>query len=98
MKLRTLLAILIIISVFCAIPALGELAAPNANGVTMGHVHLYTKDVASQTHFWVDIMGGKAVKNEKISLIEFPGVFIMLNPTAPRRRRPARSSITSASW
>jgi catechol 2,3-dioxygenase-like lactoylglutathione lyase family enzyme len=83
MKLRTLLAILIIISVFCAIPALGELAAPNANGVTMGHVHLYTKDVASQTHFWVDIMGGKAVKNEKISLIEFPGVFIMLNPTAP---------------
>jgi predicted enzyme related to lactoylglutathione lyase len=49
----------------------------------MGHVHLYTKDVAAQTHFWVDVMGGKAVMNEKISLIEFPGVFIMLNPTAP---------------
>ena len=79
MKLRTLMAI----SVFGAIPALAQLAALNADGVTMGHVHLYVKDVAAQTHFWVDIMGGKAVKNEKISLIEFPGVFIMVNPTAP---------------
>src|SRR5437016_2711258 len=79
MKLRTVMAI----SVFGAIPALAQLAALNADGVTMGHVHLYVKDVAAQTHFWVDIMGGKAVKNEKISLIEFPGVFIMLNPTPP---------------
>ena len=83
MKLRNLIAISIAVSVFCAIPALAELAAPNSTGVTMGHVHLYTKDVAAQTHFWVDIMGGKAVMNEKISLIEFPGVFIMLNPTPP---------------
>ena len=45
---------------------MGQLAAPNAQGVTMGHVHLHVKDVAAQTHFWVDIMGGKEVHNVSV--------------------------------
>ena len=49
----------------------------------MGHMHLYVKDVAAQTHFWVDIMGGKVVHNEKLSMIEFPGVFLILTQTDP---------------
>jgi catechol 2,3-dioxygenase-like lactoylglutathione lyase family enzyme len=80
MKTRILLALLL------AIPAFAQLAPPNAEGITMGHIHLNVKDVAAQEHFWVDLMGGKPVKNEKLSLIEFPGVYIMLNqkePTAP---------------
>jgi catechol 2,3-dioxygenase-like lactoylglutathione lyase family enzyme len=82
MKLR----IVILAVLLAALPALAQLAAPNAQGVTMGHVHLYVKDVAAQTHFWVDIMGGKAVHNEKLSMIAFPGVFIILaqmDPTGP---------------
>src|SRR5579871_7006225 len=82
MKRRTLLASLL----FCAIPALAQLAPPNAAGVTMGHIHLHVKDVAAQTHFWVDVMGGKPVHNEKLSMIEFPGVFLILaqaDPTGP---------------
>jgi catechol 2,3-dioxygenase-like lactoylglutathione lyase family enzyme len=82
MKLRTLTVSLLLL----AIPALAQLVSPNAQGVTMGHVHLRVKDVAAQTHFWVDIMGGKEVHNGKVSLIEFPGVFIMLaqgDPSGP---------------
>ena len=82
MKLRTLTVLLL----FLVLPALAQLAAPNAQGVTMGHMHLYVKDVAAQTHFWVDIMGGKPVHNEKLSMIEFPGVYIILtqaDPTGP---------------
>src|SRR5580704_10983365 len=79
MKLR---AVVLAVLLF-ALPALAQLASPNARGVAMGHVHLYVKDVAAQTHFWVDIMGGKVVHNEKLSLIQFPGVFIMLNQADP---------------
>jgi len=64
----------------------GQLAAPNEAGVRLGHVHLLVKDVAAQERFWVDMMGGKAVKNGPLSLIEFPGVYIMLRqgePTGP---------------
>src|SRR5580704_15742549 len=79
MKLR---AVVLAVLLF-ALPALAQLASPNAQGVTMGHVHLYVKDVAAQTHFWVDIMGGKAVHNEKLSMIAFPGVFIILTQMDP---------------
>ena len=70
----------------------GQLAPPNDAGVRLGHVHLLVKDVAAQERFWVDMMGGKAVKNGPLSLIEFPGVYIMLrqgDPTGP----PAGSSL-----
>ena len=82
MKLRTAIPTLLL----AALPVLAQLAPPNAQGVTMGHVHLYVKDVAAQTHFWVDIMGGKIVHNEKLSMIAFPGVFLILtqgDPTGP---------------
>ncbi len=52
----------------------------------MGHIHLIVKDTAAQEHFWVSMMGGKLVHNGSLSLIEFPGVFIMLRqgePTGP---------------
>jgi len=82
MKLRTLVSSILL----CAIPALAQLAPPNAQGVTMGHMHLYVKDVAAQTHFWVDMMGGKVVHNEKITMVAFPGVFLIFtqaDPTGP---------------
>jgi catechol 2,3-dioxygenase-like lactoylglutathione lyase family enzyme len=60
------------------VPGMAELAAPNASGVAMGHVHLVVKDINAQKHFWVDLMGGKLVKNQKLEMIEFPGVFILL--------------------
>ena len=93
MKLRTLLATILL----CAIPALAQLAPPNAQGVSMGHVHLFVKDIPAQMHFWVDIMGGKAVHNEKLNMIEFPGVYIFNQTDTSRLPPPAPSSITSAS-
>ena len=85
MKLRTT----ILASLFACllgIPAFAQLAPPNAEGVTMGHIHLHVKDVAAQQHFWVDIMGGKPVHNGKLAMIEFPGVYLILaqaDPTGP---------------
>ena len=68
------------------LPLSAQLAAPNAAGVTMGHVHLNVKSIEAQKHFWVDIMGGKPVANQQLEMIEFPGVFVILrkqDPTGP---------------
>jgi catechol 2,3-dioxygenase-like lactoylglutathione lyase family enzyme len=72
--------------VFTVAPLLGQLAAPNTDGVSMGHIHLAVKDVEAHKHFWTAVMGGTLVKNGPLELIQFPGVYIMLRqgePTAP---------------
>jgi len=76
------------IALLLAVTALSQAqpAPPNAAGVRMGHIHLYVKDVAAQQQFWTSMMGGVAVSNKKLEMIQFPGVFILLrkaDPTGP---------------
>jgi len=76
----------LIAAAFAALPACGQLAPPNEAGVTMGHVHLFVKDVEAQKHFWTAEMGGTVVQNGALMLIQFPGTYIMLrqaDPTGP---------------
>jgi len=78
--------VLFALAICLAVPLAAQLAPPNDAGVTMGHVHLYVKNVDAQTRFWTSIMGGKAVANEKLAMIQFPGVFLILRemePSAP---------------
>jgi len=58
-------------------PALAQLAPPNDIGVSLGHIHLVVRDVESHKKFWTTI-GGAVVTNGPLSLIQFPGIFIML--------------------
>lgn len=67
----------VLLAASLAIPAAGQLYPPNANGVSLSHIHLYVSDVAAQQKFWV-LMGGVPVANEKLEMIQFPGVFILL--------------------
>jgi catechol 2,3-dioxygenase-like lactoylglutathione lyase family enzyme len=74
----------VVVALLLAFAQLGEPA--NDAGVKLGHVHLIVKDVQAHTRFWTEALGGKLVKNGSVSLIEFPGIFIMLqqgDPTAP---------------
>ena len=66
------------VAMLAALPAHAQLAQRNQLGVTMGHMHLTVKDVDAQKHFWIDLMGGKLVKNGPLELIQFPGVYVML--------------------
>jgi catechol 2,3-dioxygenase-like lactoylglutathione lyase family enzyme len=78
--------ILLITAAFAALPASAQLMPPNSAGVTMGHIHLFVKDVEAQKHFWTATMGGTVVQNGQLMLIQFPGVYIMLrqaDPSAP---------------
>jgi catechol 2,3-dioxygenase-like lactoylglutathione lyase family enzyme len=81
MKIRFALAFLA--AVFAAVPACAQLAPANGAGVTMGHIHLFVKDVEAQKKFWTAEMGGKVVQNGPLMLIQFPGVYIMLRQADP---------------
>jgi extradiol dioxygenase family protein len=59
-------------------PAFAQLAPPNDIGVALGHIHLAVKDVEAQKTFWTTMLGGKLVTNGPLTLIEFPGIFVML--------------------
>ena len=70
-----------------AAPGRAELtneAAP----VIVGHYHLNVTSIADHRKFWVDTLGGKAVKVGTVDAIEFPDVYLLLHvqtPSGPTR-------------
>jgi catechol 2,3-dioxygenase-like lactoylglutathione lyase family enzyme len=82
MKLR-------LIALFCATlfgtttpAAFAQLAAPNNAGVAMGHIHLNVHDVDAARQFYVSL-GGRAVRNGTLDMVEFPGAYIILRKQDP---------------
>jgi catechol 2,3-dioxygenase-like lactoylglutathione lyase family enzyme len=57
-----------------------QLAVPGPSGVVMGHLHLATKDMEASRRFWA-ALGGVAVQNGQLQLIQLPGTFVMLRQT-----------------
>src|SRR5687768_1040725 len=51
---------------------------PNAEGVTMGHWHLNTRDVDANKRIFV-AMGGTAIKAGNFEVVRFPGVAVYLH-------------------
>jgi catechol 2,3-dioxygenase-like lactoylglutathione lyase family enzyme len=58
-------------------PLHAQLAAPNSTGDAIGHVHLNVKDIEAQKRFWTEL-GGKFTHNEKLQMMQFPGIYIIL--------------------
>lgn len=77
---------------FAVAPLPAQLAAPNAEGVSMGHIHLAVRDVDAQKAFWTGIMGGVPVKNGPLEMIRFPGAYILLRK-ADQPEPPAGSIV-----
>ena len=59
---------------------LGE--PPNDLGVKLGHVHLTVKNIDAQRRFWTEVMGGTLIKNGSLPMIQFPGIYILLQEGA----------------
>ena len=73
----------LIAALFAALPASAQLAPPNDAGVTMGHVHLFVKDVEAQKNFWTADDGRHSRAKRALMLIQFPGTYIMLRQADP---------------
>jgi catechol 2,3-dioxygenase-like lactoylglutathione lyase family enzyme len=75
--MKAMIASVFLLALVFTMPAAGQLAGPNAAGVRMGHIHLYVSDVPAQQKFWAT-MGGVPVANQRLEMIQFPGVFILV--------------------
>jgi catechol 2,3-dioxygenase-like lactoylglutathione lyase family enzyme len=67
-------------------PALAQLAPADDAGVRLGQIGLIVKDADAERRFLIDMMGGVPVENGKTSMIQFPGVYVIVtqgDPTGP---------------
>ena len=77
--MRRLVTILGLLSLaFGAAPASAQLAPPNEMGVTMGHLHMNSRDIEANKKILV-AMGGVAQKNGNFEIVKFPGAIVFLN-------------------
>jgi len=79
MAMRTLTAILLLT---LASSAWGQLPAPNAAGVSMGHLHLNVRDPEAHRVFWTTL-GGTLVKLGDMEVIKFPDVLVLYRKAEP---------------
>src|ERR1019366_3022703 len=73
MRIKSLVAL----AVISIAPLAAQLASPNSTGDSIGHVHLNVKDIDAQQRFWTQL-GGTSVNNEKLQMMQFPGIYIIL--------------------
>jgi len=82
MSIKSLAAIVVLNIILGSAPLSAQLATPNAMGVSIGHVHVNARDLEAQQRFWPQL-GGTLVHNEKIQMVQFPGMFINLRKQDP---------------
>ena len=65
-------------SIIAVAIAIAQLAAPNAAGVAMGHLHYVVRDVEANRRFWV-ALGGVAHDSATSHVVAFPDVLVVLS-------------------
>ncbi len=83
-------AILLAGSLISAVPVSAQLPAPNAAGVSAGHLHMMVRDPAAHKKIWVDLFGAQVVASGSLELVKLPGIFLILS-----KGEPAEGSIGS---
>ena len=74
---------LVLVLAAAAPPAEAQLATPNANGITYGHVHLNVSDVEAHKKLWVDFFGGEVVQKGPATAVRLPNFLIALTEREP---------------
>jgi catechol 2,3-dioxygenase-like lactoylglutathione lyase family enzyme len=73
--------LLLTLAALIATPAFAQLAPANPVGATIGHLHINATDVDVQSRFWTQV-GGTIVQREKLTMVQFPGIYILLRKQA----------------
>ena len=70
---------ILLLALLTATPAFAQLATPNKEGVSMGHLHYVVKDVEANKRFWVALGGDSFTGGDgTAAMIRFPDVVIVL--------------------
>lgn len=77
------LASVCLVALAIATPVHAQLAAPNAAGVTYGHVHLSVTDIELHKKLWVEHFGGAVVQKGTLTAVKLPNMLIAFRTTAP---------------
>src|SRR3954449_7790757 len=82
---RMLIALGVSLLVWIDMPHLAAQLLNKDAPVIVGHYHLNVTSVDAHKKFWVDTLGGTAMKfgSDNIDVIRFPDVFLFLNAKAP---------------
>ena len=74
--------------------AVAQTMPPNETGVTMGHLHLNSRDLEANKKIFVG-MGGEALNLGALQYVRFPGVSVILNlpPGAPPEAGPTVGTV-----
>ena len=59
-------------------PVRAQLPAPNAAGVSAGHIHMMVRDPAAHKKIWTDLFGAQVVRSGSLELLKLPGIFLIL--------------------
>jgi catechol 2,3-dioxygenase-like lactoylglutathione lyase family enzyme len=70
-------------TVVSATNSVAHLAAPNAAGVAMGHVHVKSRDMAAERKLWVDVLGGIPGQLGPMETARFAGGLVLYEPGEP---------------
>jgi catechol 2,3-dioxygenase-like lactoylglutathione lyase family enzyme len=77
------ITLLVLASALLSPCAYAQLAAPNDAGVSMGHLHLNSKDPELQKKFWIDFIGAQPAKLGPVDVYTLPGVIVFVNKAEP---------------
>ena len=80
--MRKLILVLTCAVLLPAGAAQAQLLAPNATGVSMGHLHYFVRDMAASRKFWMDL-GATPVMLGTREVLRFPGVTVLLSQGEP---------------
>src|SRR5215813_842150 len=72
-----------VVFLFTQAIAFAQLTAPNDSGISIGHIHLYSKDPDAQKKIWVEALGAEVTKTGTFELLRLPGVYIIINKAEP---------------
>ena len=78
MHRRTSISALALIGFLLADPLPAQLPAPNAAGVSAGHMHMMVRDPAAHKKLWVELFGAQVVQSGTLELLKLPNIFLIL--------------------
>jgi catechol 2,3-dioxygenase-like lactoylglutathione lyase family enzyme len=76
---------LVLFALMCAAPASAQLHAAKDGPIVYGHHHLNVTSIDAHKKFWIDTLGGKAIKvgTSPNEIVMFPNVLIFLRQQMP---------------
>lgn len=54
-----------------------QVAAPNASGISYGHVHMFVSDPDAEKKIWVDLLGARPSNTGSLQLMSVPGAMVI---------------------